>query len=523
MNAECERYEALASNEAAERSGADVQFAKAHLAQCAECRMLESVLAVMADETDDGQFGPDDADEAANRRLAEHVVRAARPMFENETTRWWPRVVALAAALVLIAGGAWVFTKQRAPRTHAPAQVAAASKPTPPPLEPKAIGPAPALVAIRSIAGRDADSFEHLVVAEKTRIQTREAMLGLQVADADAWVRASPGSDFAFTSLRSRNYELELRAGHLDVHVEHGAGIEFRVSTPHGLVKVVGTLFSVETKGAQTRVAVQTGSLEVEVAGRAFRVNEGGALALARGHLEPATAAELASLRESTAQEALVHAGAHALTVSSDREVRIDGVSFGKGPVIARLATGQHQVVRTDARGRTEQKMLSLTAPTNLRESSAAKRVSATAPPIASPIIESTAPTHQGDESPEHLLQLGEQAHRRKDWAAAAAAYVQVIARSEDPELAQVARVSLGQLQVDHLGQPQLGQATCASYVEKNPMGSLRAEAELCQIRAFAALKQTTHELEAIDAFLRRWPNDLNAPPLARRRQALVP
>ena len=88
---------------------------------------------------------------------------------------------------------------------------------------------------------------------------------------------------------------------------------------------------------------------------------------------------------------------------------------------------------------------------------------------------------------------------------------------------AEVARLSLGQLKVDQLGAPQEGRSLCATYIERNPTGALLAEAELCQIRAFATLGERANELRAIDSFLTRWPTDFNAARLSRRKAALQP
>lgn len=61
----------------------------------------------------------------------------------------------------------------------------------------------------------------------------------------------------------------------------------------------------------------------------------------------------------------------------------------------------------------------------------------------------------------------------------------------------------------------------CQQYAERNPNGALRAQAELCQIRAFERLGQHDKEAQAIESFLKRWPDDFNAARLERRRAVL--
>jgi len=531
---ECERYEAIVdAGGPADQSAAD--FATTHLAGCPECRVLEGALAAVALRAGDADHFP--LDELARRRTVDAVLREARELQVEQQQptrprRWATLALAVAAGLALIIGAPLLLrqSQTQAP-TPAPA-IASAPKSDAPKVTPPA-PVAPMLAQVRLVAGRDERS-PGLEIAEGTPIQTRAATLGLTVTD-HAWVRALPGAEFTFLSLRRNEISIELRSGHLDVQVPRGRGIDLQVRTPHGLVKVIGTAFSLNATRAKTRLAVAEGTVLVEAGGRQVRVSSGFALALGAARPSTVSKSELASLKESLAQEKLVGDGSGRLSVTAGRQLSIDSVGLGSAPVKLMVSMGAHSVTRLDGRGRPQRSTAEVVSGRESVVSDRTKTVAradepqpADPGPRASPSISITPvpvdpPLQTATESAEQLLQQAQKARTQRDWPGAARAYSAIIEHHEMSAAAEVARLSLGQLKVDQLGEPNQGHALCATYIERNPSGALVAEAELCQIRAFASLGEHANELRAIDSFLSRWPTDFNAARLARRKAVLQP
>ncbi len=539
MSPDCERYEALVdAGGPSDQASAD--FVSAHLAGCADCRELERALAAIALRPNDDDHFPLDA--LAQRRTVDAVLRGAQTA-EGElgaaTPRRWGRGVAAMAAGLLVLAGALLYLRQGPPPPRPQVAVAPTvprvAPVTPPEPAPPMPSVAPMLARVLSVSGRDERS-PGLEIAQGTVVQTGAATLGLAVP-GQAWVRARPGTDFTFAKLTDHDLVLDLRAGHLDVHVPHGQGIDLSVRTPHGQVKVIGTAFALDTAKAKTRLVVVEGTVQVDAGGHQSRVSAGFALSLGAARPSMASKSELSSARESLAHEQLVSAGAGGLSVLSGKEVTVDSVSVGAAPVKLMLALGPHSVSRLDPRGRATRSTLVVVsgresvitdrpppAPEKVARGQVQPPASVTnaggtgsPEPSVAPVDTSPA------ETTEQLLQQAQEARTQKDWRLAARAYSAIIERHPMSAAAEVARLSLGQLQVDQLGAPGQGQAQCETYIQRNPSGALLAEAELCQIRAFARLGQSANELAAIDSFLARWPNDFNAPRLVLRRAALQP
>lgn len=537
MKPECELAQTLLT-QGEPVSERDAQFVAVHLAGCAQCRALENALETIAlTPQDDDHFA---LDELAARRMVEAVLRQAPAHQANEEVirpRRWPRVMGVMAAVLIavIGGGAFLWRNSPGPAVDRPPSepVVAVAKPVPEPKphvmpEPEVVAAPKSLEAVvRSVWGRDERALGQKV-REGEMIKLRASSLGLAVT-GQAWVTARPNTEFRWVLLKEHDLRLALISGHLDVHVPHGQGIDLRITTPMGEVKVVGTSFSVEVTKAQGRVVVAEGIVQVTLGARRFRVTTGMTLGLKTARLSPASKAELTELRQSLAQEGLFSQKPSdedgQLTVLSSRVLTVNRLVLGAGPFRGLVAPGSYLVSRPSAGGQVERTTAEVKTG---RETVITDRAATSATPRADPAPRTSvelSPTLPNDstETAEALLQQAQLARTQKDWRGAARAYEALIAQHSQTMAAEVARLSLGQLQVEHLGAPNVGGALCAGYVERNPHGALLAEAQLCQIRAFAALGQTPQELQAIDAFLKRWPDDFNAGPLLRRRAQLAP
>jgi hypothetical protein len=80
-----------------------------------------------------------------------------------------------------------------------------------------------------------------------------------------------------------------------------------------------------------------------------------------------------------------------------------------------------------------------------------------------------------------------------------------------------VARVSLGTLELDRLGQPAAALRSFEAYLAARPRGPLAEEAAHGRAQALRALGRTCDEIRALRAFLRDHPAALHHRRAARR------
>lgn len=520
MKPDCARYETL--QEQTERSADESRFMTEHLASCAECTALERALSVIALPPE--ARSPFPLDEVSARRMVNAVLEQSAPPVPRRSGRLGWALAAVAAVLLAIVVG--VLLRRPPP---APSQVALPTPPKPPVVAPVPPPEAPMSEALVRVVVGDDERKPGQTLAEATALQIDDGSLGVTLGDEDAWMRAQQHTAFTLTHLRQRDYRVDLQRGHLDFHVKSGAGVKLQVHTIEGVVRVIGTVFSVDVSEKETRVVVLEGLVALDLRTEHVEIPGGSTYSTSARTTQKAMPAELASLEQTTAMERVVAQGEGQLSVMSNSRVSVDGVNFGEGPVRALLPLGRHVVLRSSSRGKPLRSVVPVSTteaviadPTPLRRTP--KSNGGDGPGVGPGVGPGTiSPEREGET--DALLAKAQAARTRKDWPAAARAYEEII-RSPGPMVkdlraAEVARLSLGQLQVDHLGAPKEGEALCRSYVDRNPSGPLVAEATLCRIRAFERLKQPENELMTIDAFLQKWPDDFNAPRLGQRRLAL--
>ena len=87
---------------------------------------------------------------------------------------------------------------------------------------------------------------------------------------------------------------------------------------------------------------------------------------------------------------------------------------------------------------------------------------------------------------------------------------------------AQAAWLSLAQLDLDHLGNPQEALRSCVAYLRRNKNGVLVREARLCRIEALGRLGRSNREIRAIEDFLQRYPQAIERNQLRLRLESLT-
>jgi TolA-binding protein len=117
------------------------------------------------------------------------------------------------------------------------------------------------------------------------------------------------------------------------------------------------------------------------------------------------------------------------------------------------------------------------------------------------------------------LLEEARQQRASRHYAQAAQLYRKLVQQHPESAEARAALVSLGQLELGQLGQPEAALRSFRQYLA-HP-GQLRQEAEHGVIQALQRLGRKAEERRAIEAFLARYPKSTQAGPLAERLKQL--
>ncbi|HLV20268.1 MAG TPA: FecR domain-containing protein [Polyangiaceae bacterium] len=278
----------------------------------------------------------------------------------------------------------------------------------------------------------------------------------------DAGVRAclAPQSRVTFAASRATHRVLSLDSGRVVTRLApQPAGARFSVRAGGWTITAVGTVFAVEQQDAAIRVRALEGTIAIEDrAGHTFRVTAPAAVDL-------------------TDTSTLV-------------------------PLSATLAEGDWGLLRGE------------------------RPSPAPAAPEATP--ERPDPVEVSDDierprtprpSASVLLQRARALRAEGRYAEAAATYRQLQAGHAGSGAAQVALLSLGELQLSQLGDPQGALRSFQAYLDAR--GTLVQEARYGKIRALRSLGRAAEERREIEQFLARHPKSVQAPGLRARLEQL--
>jgi hypothetical protein len=347
-----------------------------------------------------------------------------------------------------------------------------------------------------------------------------------------------PRTRLSLRTGRSDRTELALQEGTVAVAVSPDRPVdgEVKVTTPHGTITVVGTVFSVSATAERSRVAVARGVVRVDAGGRVELVRQGQGMAL--GDPAPLPSAPEEAAVVTARQErlrVLQRARTALLAVDSlphGAEVTHGGVLLGSTPLVTYIpAEPATLTVALDG----HQSVTELVAPGPdrlLRRDFRLLRV-----PEPGPTPAASTPADRGSEgrgtrrvpnppaprpdlppaTPEAWTQQARARMLAGDWPAAAQAYRELIRRHPGAASTDVARVSLGTLELDRLGQPAAALRSFEAYLAARPRGPLAEEAAHGRAQALRALGRTCDEIRALRAFLRDHPAALHHRRAARR------
>lgn len=560
----CRRAEALALLEAEGRllSAAERESLEAHRAGCRGCGTLAAAAELLRDDDGEG-IGPPLDDLATHRMINDVVSDLARHGASPTTAAhggWSRRYRLLAAAAVLLlvgaglgvgihrlvrrAGGGGAETSPAAQQPVAHVHLSAGRV---------QVDDAPATVGLAVRSG-------HLL-----RVSGGRAALGLPGA---AVVLLESDSALRVDRLEPRATTLRLERGKLLASVRPRPGRpQLTVITTAGRVEVTGTVFSVEHTPKGVAVAVLRGQVRIHERGRPARLLGRGMQTIMRAATGPGTSARRdidRPMDAHTQAEAwgrvlvldLIHAKQAAKVTLQSRPagalVFVDGLLLGQTPLVTRLRAGHHRIELRKVGHRTAAKQLHVaagadstwdvtlasafvsqrpglaptTGPDPARPAARAPLRRANAPGPATrrtPGVPPTArePTPTPAPTAKDLAQRARKQRTARNWRGAASTFAELIRRYPRSGWARTARVSLGLIQLDRLGNARGALAQFDAYLASTRVGALAQEASYGRIRSLRRLGRRSAEIRALTAFMRLYPRAIQVTNVRRRLQKL--
>ena len=351
---------------------------------------------------------------------------------------------------------------------------------------------------------------------------------GRLVVDLGAGVRLYlvAQTEVEITRLSSAGMEVNLVSGRIIASVDPmRSGPEFAVSTEEGTVVAQGTVFSVEVTADCVRVGVMRGEVSLEEKGGSVRtIGLGQSVVMGLP-----VVAGLCAQAEEEAQSVLKmldmltssdSASMYLRSLPVGAIVSVDKVTIGRTPLFAAIRAG-HRALELEMDGRAPVREL-----VELGRGTEISRVFALEEFVDSEgaaTIESSRP--QGirvvHATPSELLAGAQGQRASRNWKGAAKIYSELIRAYPRSVEARISLISLGVIQLDHLGQPGKALGSFGRYLSSSRSGALAQEAAWGKTRALAKLSRKQAEKKALEEFLGNFPGAIQAPMATKRLREL--
>jgi ferric-dicitrate binding protein FerR (iron transport regulator)/TolA-binding protein len=337
---------------------------------------------------------------------------------------------------------------------------------------------------------------------------------------------AEPRTRARFERLDRTLMEVVLDSGRVLLSVQPGTE-EPRVvvSTAAGKVLVTGTVFAVESAAGEVVVQVYRGTVRVERAGEEpFTVQAPNAADLETGEVTELLDAEVAEAGKTAAAMEILSGGASARlqvrSVPSGAWVTLDGESLGATPIAMSVRPGHRRLSLELERYAPMAEQIALARDEAVTRVFELGPTIADRDPAAERTDEDTRPTADR-ETPDQILARAQALRKKRDWSGAARAYSQLVQEFPRSGQARTARVSLGVIQLRHLGQAGKALRNFDAYLRAAPNGALAPEAIYGRASAFRAQDRTDLEAAALGDLVARFPASLRVPAARQRLKQL--
>jgi len=330
--------------------------------------------------------------------------------------------------------------------------------------------------------------------------------------------------------MRKDKLNLDLRKGEIVADVDpkrHGP--PFVVQTPHGRVRVTGTVFSVDVDADHTVVRVLRGRVEAtDASGQVRTLKLGQSLAIGQGAVAQISQEEIALADERLQLLDLVIApDAAELDVTSlphGAVLTVDGIELGTTPIAAMVRPGaRNRALNMDGHESVKELLhvspgSKVTRVFELKELDLDESEAIARKPRS--VRRATRPSDQAD-TPEALLKLAQSHLKAGRWSKAIQTYEVLAEQYPNSALGRTALVSMGMTQLERVGRYRDALRSFNRYLKTTRRGTNALEASWGRARALRALGNREAERKALREFLRDFPEAIQAPSAQERLDQL--
>ncbi|MCP4678433.1 MAG: PEGA domain-containing protein [Deltaproteobacteria bacterium] len=515
----------------------ELLFYEQHIASCDECRAEKTILDIIGGQ--DGTGALDPLDELSRHRLVDELQgrvnqQAAAASLESRGSSRARRyrvagvVLGLAAAACIALAFTWW---SKAP--SGPEQII--EKPAPPSFPTRTVGGRILLVA-GEVVSKERPAALGASFGPGDKLTTAH---GRAVAGLPTGITLSLGPDTRIESVRhdDETIEVRLEKGRILASVDPGRkGPIFTVVTREGRIEVKGTIFSVIADEKSVTASVLRGEVDLVEQNRRRRLRMSEETALGSSSVDPISENVREKLQgEIKVIEMLEYDNNSVIDIQSvpkGADVAIDGTVFGMTPLSASIRPGHRQLALSMEGHEGVKELLSAGADT--RQS---RVFDLTAQPAGEPgrlekpdykkasrpAVRTSAAvsSHEEGSQSKQLFQRIKETRSSGNWSATAESYEELIRLYPSSDEARVSLVSLGEIQLEKLGNPSMALEAFNKYLRTSGDGVLAQEALYGKANAHRALGHNQAERDALLEFRERFPRAIQNPRVKRRLKEL--
>ncbi len=509
---------------------------KEHMASCDKCRTERTILDAIQGQDGSGALEP--LDELSRHRLVDELQgrvnqQAAAASLESQGSGRSRGYRAVAGAVLGLAVAACIAMAFAWWPKASPLQKQIIEKQAPPSLE-------------------ELETHGHiLLVAGEVTSKEHTAQVGSSFGPGDSLTTAhgravadlptgimlllSPYTRIESVRHDDKGIGVRLVKGRVLASVDPGRkGQTFSVITREGRIEVKGTIFSVTANEKSVTASVLRGEVDLVEQNRKRRLRMSEETALGSSNVESISKAAEEKLQGEVRVIEMLEYGDNSVidiqSVPKGADVAIDGTVFGMTPLSASIRPG-HRRLALSMEGHEGVKEL-LSAGADTRQSRifdlTAQPATESDEPEKSDDKNRTSPhtgaaaTSDPKESQSKLLfEKIKETRSSGNWLATARSYEELIRLYPSSDEARVSLVSLGEIQLEKLGNPAMALKSFNNYLRKSGNGILAQEALYGKANAHRALNQTRDERDALLRFLERFPTAIQNPRVKRRLKEL--
>ncbi len=330
------------------------------------------------------------------------------------------------------------------------------------------------------------------VVEEGTLVQTGNDPVLMKSSPVLALGLAS-NSGLKLSALDKEKVEVDLRDGTMAAHLLKGVGIDLSVNSTMGTVLVTGTIFSVSAHDNSMEVGVVEGAVRVASntsVGKSSYVTEGQILNvdnMGLRKMEPGERNAILTLLELPTPQKPPRGPEEG--VDKIEDLPADGLVAGNNAGDAgagRKSSGKKKSLHEDTSSQPDRDNVAALATT-----------------------------------PGDYIRLAREMRKTGNWSQAADTYRKVLTKFPGRPESLTVLLPLAELEIDHLGRPDLALGHFAQYVRRSPGGPLAEEAAHGRTLALRALGRRDMERKAVAEFLAKYPGSIHAQNMKSRLDTL--